>query len=206
MIAPVDMDIARSAELIRSRTGKGVSTEGILGVSLLSPLLSPTIWSYIYGLVQYFKTGETRLEMLGFSHDSLFISWDMPTYLNHDSVSLRPMLFSRWGKRILLGTGLELGVLGKPELNVLFDIRFIVENFDISVQSAFSLSDAHLFRAGVFLRPALRYHIREWAFANLKFQLALEVEALFTVGKTLRGKRLNPHGRAVYDIGLSVVF
>ena len=207
LIIPGAMDIDIFAADLSQRSGRKVSTAQISVVSLLASLLSPTFWSYIYGMVLYIGQGETRVRMLGFSRDSLFISWDMPAYFNDDSVSLRPLLYTRLNDNFLLGTGFEFGILGLPEIDILLDLRFMLKGIEISVKSALAITEIFVGELSFFFYPSIRYDLGKIFFKKgLQSNWALNVSALFTVGKTLRGERLNPYRKPLYQVSISAVF
>ena len=206
-LIPGSLDIQRYAAALSQRSGKFVSSAQIFVVSILPILSSPAFWGYVYGLREYIANGELEVNMPGFSLNDSFISWNVATYYNDNSLSFQPVLLARLNQKLLVGTGLEFGILGQPELDIFFNLRtIIVKNLELSLQLAFSLVSAGKLveKIGLFIYPFVSYNVGQIFVRNAEFKLKLNTGIMISEGQTLISERLNPYRSISYNLSMSI--
>ncbi len=206
-LIPAELDIDSFAKDLSQRSGKFVSSGQIFVVSIVSILSSPSLWGYIYGLIEYIASSKMEVHMPAIRLNNTLISWNVAAYYNDNSVSLNPVLLARLNQNLLVGTGLELGVLGQPELDLFLYLRTgIVENLVLSTQFAVSLISAGrwLTRLGLFVYPAISYQIGRILARNGQLEVKLNAGMMLSAGQTLLAQRLNPYNSIAYSLSISM--
>lgn len=167
--------------------------------SLVANLLSPSYWTAANSFNNFIASGETKLNNPVLDRGSS-LTWDLPQYLNRNSMTIAPTVYWRpagnavsklGADNILLGTSIEVPVIGEDENEIQVSVTGKWQDFDADF-SVTKSGDGH------FAEIGLAY--------NVNNNLAVTAGAASANGKTLRGSRNFPHGKAAGWFGLRISF
>lgn len=168
--------------------------------SLAANILSPSFWSSFISFGDYLSTGDTVISDPYLNAETGGFIWDLPHYLNLNSMTVAPTVYWRpsnntagqiGARNLLVGAGAEVPVIGDDEEEYRISVTGQWQDFDVDFGIATSTT-------GHFSEIGLAYNINK--------NFALTAGAAYADGKTLRGRRNFPHGHVAGWLGVQVSF
>lgn len=193
-------DLIKWAEHIERTQSDSDVLDKVVANTVLANLLSPAFWTAINSFNSYVESGETGFSVPVIETGIGQFAWDIPQYLNFDSMTLAPTVYWRMddriadfvgANRIVLAAATEIPVIGdgKGEQHLSMTGRW--GRFDADL--GFSRSGS-----GHFTEFEMAY--------RLKDRLAVTGGVAISDGKTLRGRRNYPFGNHATWLGLRLSF
>lgn len=199
--SPWGGDIGRFDNHIEAMTGDDKVSEKVILTGVLANILSPNILSAGGGILSYIQTGSLEVsphlrELRNGSH----ITWDIPQFLNKDSMTVAPTVYwmpneeqkGRVGANsIVVGFGVETPTIGSDnsEARLSFDGQWDTLSLGMALSSG---------KSGQYLEFESGYRINDSV--GVSFGLAT------AAGETLRGRRFLPDDDFHSWVGLNVSF
>lgn len=193
-------DPRKWADHVEATTGEENVLERAALIGLAATIFSPVYMTTAGSIGEYLQTSRTEVPAHGFSTAYGSVTWDLPHYINPESLTVAPMLYWSPGQqqaslvgadRLVLGGGIEFPALGEDDLeaHLTLDGKWgeitLGAGLAMGPDGAFLHSDASL---------------------DLTDHVALTAAGAFQVGETLRGARDFPDGTAEVWAGLRFSF
>lgn len=193
-------DLYKFANNLNLDGGNEDTLKKIVGISLLANLMSPRFIESVTDYVDYVVSGDTEITQKYITTSAGGITWDIPQYLNPNSLTLAPTIYlkvndslatSLGADRMLLSASYETPVLGDDDA----EIRLTATTAWNHIETDFAVTAGS---NGQFYELMGAYNISD--------SMAVTGGAVFGDGDTLRGKRNMPTGNSAAWIGARYTF
>lgn len=188
------------AQHMEQFTGKTTkeNLDQMTGLIVLSSFLSHSTWVNSSQVGRYISTGDYKIEPSYLNTRLGKVTWDIETYQNLESFTIKPKVFFNredgsllGGDKVLYSVGVEKSALGNDDIEVTLGVHGIWGDFNTSTEV--SVNDS-----GQFLELNAAYEINEYG--------EFFTQAAMSNGDTLRGSRVAPDEKPTFMMGFKVKF
>jgi len=193
-------DVERWSRNMEAKAGVSDAARKAAGWGLAANLLSPGFWSSSGAIGGYITRGNAVVDPFSCSTSLGSLTWDIPQYLNADSMTVAPIAYLTadpslgsvlGADAVAFGAGLEIPVVGDDPMEARLTAtgRWVDLEVDLGIAGS---------EAGVFVEAAASYSLTE--------NVAFTAGAALAEGDTLRAERNFPFGSTSAWAGLRIRF